>query len=356
MDDRKEIKLMGALYKRILGIPFTLENARKANKICGFLENKWLGRKSKMRSEYIERLDGSTLRICIVNAKNETDNKNKTGLLWLHGGGYCTGLPEQEFIYGDMFVEDDSAVMIIPDYKKATDSPYPAALEDAYLTLVWMVVNAERLNINPNQLFVGGESAGGGLCAALTLFARDEDEINLAFQMPLYPMLDDRYTTTNKDNQSPFWDSLKNDASWQLYKRGLTVVDKYCAPSRETNYKNLPPAYSFVGSEEPFLAETKTYMDNLYRAGVPIMFKEYKGCHHGFDLLTYNTKSAKHAREMTKKAFKYAQENFFKSQEDTEENRKIIESIEVSNEYQSNQELKDIDDLLEGVDIHTFNK
>ena len=356
MDDRKEMRLLGEFYKKILHANDSLESARKANKYCDFLRNKWLGKKTKIRSEYIERLDGTTLRICIVTAKEETSNENKTGVLWLHGGGYTTGLPEQDFIYADMFVEDDTAVMILPDYKKSTEAPYPSQLEDAYLTLVWMIVNAERLKINPNQLFVGGESAGGGLCAALTLFARDEGEINLAFQMPLYPMLDDRHTSTNKDNQSPIWDSRLNESSWQIYKRGLTVVDKYCAPARETNYKNLPPAYSFVGSEEPFLAETKTYMDNLYKAGVPVMFREYKGCYHAFDLLAYNTKVSKHVRKLTKEAFKYAQANFFTSQDDTRENREIIKSIEDSNEHQFNQELKDIDDLLEGIDIHTFDK
>ena len=76
MDDRKEMKLLGGFYKKILHANDSLENARKANKYCDFLRNKWLGKKTKMRSEYIERLDGTTLRICIVTAKEETSNEN----------------------------------------------------------------------------------------------------------------------------------------------------------------------------------------------------------------------------------------------------------------------------------------
>lgn len=350
ISDRQEMRVLGAFYKKLLHANDSLENARKANKLCEVFENKWLGRNTKMRTEYVERLDGSTLRICIVNAKKDTNNNKKTGLLWLHGGGYSIGMPEQEFITADLLIEDDSAVMIIPDYKKSTEAPYPAALEDAYLTLVWMVVNAERLNINLDQIFVGGESAGGGLCAALTQFARDEGEINIAFQMPLYPMLDDRATSTNKNNNAPVWNSRLNDANWQFYKRGLKAVDKYCAPARETNYSNLPPAYSFVGTVEPFYAETCAYMDNLYKAGVPIMFREYKDCYHAFDLLAYHTESARHARKMTKKVFKYAQANFFKKQNSFHTEKEIIRDLEDSNEFIFNNELEEIDSLLDTMD------
>ncbi len=356
MNHSNKMKILSSLYSKFLSDIDNLENARKVNKLCDIFTNRWLGIKTKMHSEYIQRLDGTTLRICIIEAKNKTDNKNKTGLLWLHGGGYSIGLPEQDFIYGDMFVEDDTAIMIMPDYKKTTEAPYPSALEDAYLTLVWMMVNAERLNINPDQIFIGGESAGGGLCAALSLFARDEGEINIAFQMPLYPMLDDRPTKTNQNNQSPVWNSRLNEAAWHFYTRDLTEVDKYCAPSRETNYANLPPTYTFVGSEEPFLEETKEYINNLYKAGIPVMFKEYEGCHHAFDLLAYHTKIAKHARKMTLKAFKYAQENFFKRQDGLPPDKEIIKDIEDSNELQFNQELKDLDNLLDEIDINIFEE
>lgn len=65
-----------------------------------------------------------------------------------------------------------------------------------------MVTHADELGIRKNQIFVGGESAGGGLCAALCMLARDRGEVNIAFQMPLYPMIDDRDTDSSRDNPS----------------------------------------------------------------------------------------------------------------------------------------------------------
>ena len=55
-----------------------------------------------------------------------------------------------------------------------------------------MKSHAAELGIRADQIMVGGESAGGGLCAALCIKARDTGAVNVAFPMPLYPMLDDR--------------------------------------------------------------------------------------------------------------------------------------------------------------------
>lgn len=143
--------------------------------------------------EWITRKDGSKLRICIykpLNSKNDVP-----GVLWLHGGGYAQGIPETFADTYKRLIEASDCVIIAPDYRLSIEAPYPAALEDSYAALLWMKSHASELGIRDNQLIVGGESAGGGLTAALTLYARDKQEVNIAFQMPLYPMIDDRMRT-----------------------------------------------------------------------------------------------------------------------------------------------------------------
>ena len=82
--------------------------------------------------------------------------------------------------------------MVAPDYRKALDELYPAALNDCYDTLLWMRDNAESLNIRSEKFAVGGHSAGGGLTAAVTLKVFDTQDVKIAFQMPIYPMIDHR--------------------------------------------------------------------------------------------------------------------------------------------------------------------
>lgn len=138
---------------------------------------------------------------------------------------------------------------------------------------------------------VGGESAGGGLTAALCMYARDKGEVDIAFQMPLYPMIDDRDTPSSRDNHAPVWNTRLNHAAWNLYLRPFRdhsrndSVPAYAAPARQEDYRGLPPAYTFVGDIEPFYCETLTYIENLRKAGVPAKVDVYPGCFHAFDML-----------------------------------------------------------------------
>ena len=164
---------------------------------------------------------------------------------------------------------------------------------------------------------VGGESAGGGLTTALSLYARDKGEVNIAFQMPLYPMIDDRMITESaRNNNAPVWNSNLNERAWKLYLGELYGKDvpMYAAAARATDYKNLPPTVTFVGDLEPFRDETIEYVENLKKAGVPVKFEVYKGCYHGFDIACPDADISKKAIKFFIESFKYAVNNYFAAQ------------------------------------------
>ena len=177
-----------------------------------------------------------------------------------------------------LLVEKYGAVVVAPEYRTAFEKPFPADLEDCYAALLFLKVHADELGINDAQIMVGGESAGGGLTVATCLLARDIGEVNIAFQMPLYPMLDDRETASSRDNHAPVWNTRTNRFAWKYYLRGLGGVTPpcYAAPAREANYAGLPPAYAYVGTEEPFYCETLEYVANLKRAGTEASVDVYQ--------------------------------------------------------------------------------
>ena len=170
------------------------------------------------------------------------------GILWIHGGGYMTGMAAM--VYGScgrMLARKYGAVVVSPGYRLAWKKPYPAALEDCYTALEYMADHAEELGIRRDQLIVGGESAGGGLAAAVCLYARDQGRIPVAFQIPLYPMLDCFDTPSSRDNHGHNWNTRRNHWGWKHYLGSLygsPSVPKYASPSRETDYTRLPPAYT----------------------------------------------------------------------------------------------------------------
>lgn len=252
--------------------------------------------------------DGHRLRLCVYRPLEPAENT--PGLLWIHGGGYALGKPEQDELFIRRFISAVPCTVVAPDYRLSPEAPYPAALDDCCAALCWMRDHAEEYGICADKLMVGGDSAGGGLTAAVTIRARDERLAPIAFQMPLYPMLDDRMITEScRDNDAPVWNIMSNTSAWKLYLgelSGREDVPAYAAPGRLTDYSGLPPAFTFVGSIEPFRDETIAYMENLRAAGVPVEYKVFDGCYHAFDMMCGKSEPAKEATALLLDSFRRA--------------------------------------------------
>lgn len=241
------------------------------------------------------------------------------GVLWIHGGGYILGMKEMVHMgRAAALTKKYGAVVVSPGYRMALRHPYPAAIDDCYETLLYMKTHAEELGIRENQIMVGGESAGGGLTAALCMMARDKDEVKVAFQMPLYPMLDNFDTDSSRNNHGKIWNTRRNHFGWKRYLRDdvKKEVSPYAAAARQTDYHGLPPAYTFVGDGEPFYAETLTFIDNLKKAGVAADVDVYPTNMHAFDMLKPNLEISKQATCKFEEAFVYAQQHYFAPQEE----------------------------------------
>ncbi|MCR4951140.1 MAG: alpha/beta hydrolase [Solobacterium sp.] len=219
----------------------------------------------------------------------EQQNGPVPALLWIHGGGYVLGMAEMvNFTCGRMLAEKFNIAVLSPEYRLASEAPYPAALEDCYAALVYMHEQAAELGIDPEKIFVGGESAGGGLAAAVCIYARDQGRIPVAGQLPLYPMLDCEDTASSRDNHGRVWNTKRNHWGWSKYLGDLYQSDHvppYASAARETSYRDLPKCYTFVSDGEPFYEETLAYVRNLRLAGVPAQADVYHGNIHAFDML-----------------------------------------------------------------------
>ena len=256
--------------------------------------------------------DGHELKLLILLPKGNRLPPEKTpGILWIHGGGYAVGMAGMVFMSrAKRLVTAYGAVVISPEYRLAGKAPYPAALEDCYAALLYLKAHAEELGCADDRIIVGGESAGGGLTAALCMLARDRGEVNIAFQMPLYPMLDHRDTDSSRNNHGISWNTRRNHAAWRLYLREVEgEISPYASPARQTDYSNLPPAYTFVGNREPFYCETMTYIENLRKAGVPARVDVYPTGFHAFDMLLPFRRISRQAIEAFEKQYVYAAEH-----------------------------------------------
>jgi acetyl esterase/lipase len=304
----------------------------------------------KMRSFQPPKLEGSPdvnitihhfqgseceLRVKIYEPKNR-NAPTLPVVYWMHGGGYVLGSPDGDDGFCEYMVNEVHCVVVSIDYRLAPEHPYPAAIEDCYAGLKWTAEHADELQIDLARLAIAGASAGGGLTAALALMARDRGGPQIAFQMPLYPMLDDRNETQssyeiNEENMPLAWNRESNIIAWNMYlgTHGtsrfydtcddqvaqdspdvrLQEVSPYAAPSRATDLSKLPPAYTFIGQLDPFRDETIDYVARLAQAGVPVEFHLYPGCFHGFDAIFNDVEISKQARSECMNALKKAFDN-----------------------------------------------
>ncbi|MCB1017775.1 MAG: alpha/beta hydrolase, partial [Acidimicrobiales bacterium] len=185
-------------------------------------------------------------------------------LLWLHGGGYLVGDAYQDEKANLALVRELGIAVASVDYRLAPEDPFPAATDDAESALRWLHASATDLGLRPDRLAVGGNSAGGGLAAAVVQIAHDRGQVPVAFQFLVYPMLDDRTVLRPDldDGTCRLWTTASNRFGWESYlgaAPGGVGVDPYAAPARRDDLAGLPPAWIGVGTCDLFHDEDVAY-------------------------------------------------------------------------------------------------
>ena len=208
-------------------------------------------------------------------------------LIFIHGGGFVVGSLDLNDVDCRRVAAEVNAVVVSVDYRLAPEHPFPAGLEDCYAALVWVAENAEALGVDPARIAIGGESAGGGLAAAVALLARDRGGPRLCLQLLGIPELDDRLETESIRTLvgTPITTVPNGEISWDSYLgagvRGTDGVSQYAAPARATDLAGLPPAmitaYEFDGLRDEGVA----YAQGLLSAGVSTELVVYPGAFHG---------------------------------------------------------------------------
>jgi len=222
-------------------------------------------------------------------------------LYHLHGGGLVTGTAHDDVPPVVELAAQTGCAVASVEYRLAPEAPYPAAVEDSYAGLVWLVRNAEALGLDADRFIVEGVSAGGGLAAATALLARERCGPRLAGQMLLGPMLDDRNDSASARQMAGLgsWDRSANATGWRAYlaeRAGGPDVPADAAPARATDLSGLPPTFVDVGSAETFRDEAVDYASRIWLAGGRAELHVWPGGAHAFDYLVPEAVMSRDAR------------------------------------------------------------
>ncbi|AUG76884.1 arylesterase [Kitasatospora sp. MMS16-BH015] len=213
----------------------------------------------------------------------------RAALLWIHGGGLVMGAARQENTWCSRVADELGVLVVSVDYRLAPENPYPAALDDCFAALRRLHAGAAALGIDPARIAVGGESAGGGLAAAVVQRAHDSG-VPVRFQLLVYPMLDDRTALRVDPPHSAIhtWTPDSNRFAWTSYLgRPPQARDDrpYLAAARRRSLDGLPSAWIGVGDLDLFHDEDVDYARRLSESGVACELRVEPGMYHGADAL-----------------------------------------------------------------------
>ena len=233
--------------------------------------------------------------------------KNLPGIIFIHGGGFVMGSLDHYDPFCIDMVKQMDCVVISVDYRLAPEYPFPIPVQDCYAASKWIFSSAKQYHVDPQKLFIAGDSAGGCLSAAVTLLARDQNEPFLKGQILLYPVTDNYFNTAS---YLTYADSpLPRDAMiwfWKQYLSDEKDGEHYLAsPLKTAHCQQLPPALVITAECDPLLDEGKAYADKLKLANTLYNYHCFAGMVHGFIFFDC-VKSAKIAtNELLKKIHEF---------------------------------------------------
>lgn len=178
-------------------------------------------------------------------------------------------------------------VVVSAEYRLAPEHPFPLPLDDCLDAWDWLQQNAAARGIDPRRVAVGGQSAGGGLAAALVQRIHDQGGTQPVAQWLFCPMLDDR-TAANRELDAVrhiLWNNRSNRIGWSAYLGtvGAPEVPDHAVPARRPDLTGLPPAWIGTGAIDLFHDENLAYAERLTAAGVPTTFDVVADAPHAFE-------------------------------------------------------------------------
>jgi len=229
---------------------------------------------------------GGAIPIRLYRPLSESPDLPVPLVVFYHGGGFVAG----DIQTGDAFcasLADRIGVAVAAvDYRLAPEHPFPAAIEDSYAALTWLVANAGALNVRADRVALAGDSAGGSLAAVCALQARDLDGPMLDAQILLYPVTDLAMTSESYRTNATGYLLTAETMRWfrAQYLGGGDEMGWRASPLRADRFDRLPPALVVTCGFDPLHDEGAAYAARLVEAGVPTRHLAYPRQIHGFAL------------------------------------------------------------------------
>jgi monoterpene epsilon-lactone hydrolase len=200
--------------------------------------------------------------------------------LYLHGGAYIMGSLNTHRDLASKLSRATGARALVIDYRLAPEHPYPAALEDALTAYRWLISSGYA----PENIIIGGDSAGGGLTLSTLLTLRADGDALPAAAVLLSPWTDLSGTGESMESRKEFDPWLSPESTRMvpvLYIHDLDPRDPLVSPVF-ADLAGLPPMLVHVGHDEILLDDSVRLVEQARAAGIDVTFKIWEEMWHVF--------------------------------------------------------------------------
>lgn len=210
-------------------------------------------------------------------------------IIFYHGGGFVYNAAPHHFTLAKNLAKSTGAAVIFPDYRLAPKHPFPAAVEDAYSTYIYIKQNAGALGIDESRIALCGDSAGGNLAAVTCLIAKERGVAQPAAQLLIYPFVD---SDQESESMKSFTDTpMCNSKAAIKYNKayipdGTSAKKEWFSAVDAPTLSGLAEAYIETAEFDCLHDGGVKYYNKLKSHGVPATLFETKGTMHGYDIAT----------------------------------------------------------------------
>ena len=206
-------------------------------------------------------------------------------VIYYHGGGWVWGnMDLYHFICARIASITHAAVLSV-DYRLAPQYKFPTAVEDCYNSLIWASQGARYWKVDPERIYVMGDSAGGNLAAVVSRLSRDRKGPHLAGQILIYPVTDGRLRTPSftQFKDSPTLTARDMQFFVKSYQsEPKDILNPNFSPLLSKDHSRLPPTLIITADNDPLLDDGRLYAEALASADTPVKYLPCKHTVHGF--------------------------------------------------------------------------
>ncbi|WP_052238497.1 alpha/beta hydrolase [Mycolicibacterium setense] len=220
-------------------------------------------------------------------------------LVYFHGGGFVLCDLDSHDSCCRRLANGIGAIVVSVDYRLAPEHPYPAAVEDAWAATEWVAAHAGELGGDPHRIVVAGDSAGGNLAAVVAMTARDRSGPPIAFQVLIYPVVDQRRKSSLSSPHTRSGVLTAEHMQWftaQYLGDSGAQTDVSASPILG-DMTGLPDGHVLTGALDPLCEEGEEYARMLAAGGAKVSVRRYERGFHGFFNLADHLPAAAEATE-----------------------------------------------------------